>query len=203
MGCLQLGGDTLVIDLGHAALYLGRVSDVTVIGNAATLLGCVVVVVEECLQLVAVTHVRPEQAPGEVLVGLHVIGALRVDVVNAAAHLGLAVHVARELQLRTVQVTVLVAAGRVAEQGHGDARVVEAHRARVVHPCPDGVLKEEVARHRAFKEDLVLSRRPVVTRGQPRIAHHRGHHRAVVIQVDSVDGRGVMQTQRFAHTPCE
>ena len=69
----QQGRDALVIHAGLAALHLGRVGDVAVVGDAAALLGGVVVVVEEGLQLVAVAHMGAEQAPGEVLVGLHVV----------------------------------------------------------------------------------------------------------------------------------
>ena len=57
VGCTQQGGDALVVHAGLAALHLGRVGDVTVIGDAAALLGGVVVVVEEGLHLVAVAHV--------------------------------------------------------------------------------------------------------------------------------------------------
>ena len=57
VGIGQQGGDALVVHTGLAALHLGGVGDVAIIGDAAALLGRVVVVVEKRLHLVAVTHV--------------------------------------------------------------------------------------------------------------------------------------------------
>ena len=53
----QSRGDALVVHAGLAALHLGRVGDVEVIGDAAALLGGVVVVVKKRLHLVAIAHV--------------------------------------------------------------------------------------------------------------------------------------------------
>ena len=53
----QQCGDALVIDFGLTTLHFGRIGDITVVGDAAALLGGVVIVVEKRLHLVAVTHV--------------------------------------------------------------------------------------------------------------------------------------------------
>lgn len=71
----EIGGNALVVNLSLAALHLGRVGNVEVIGDATILFSQIVVAVKEGLHLIAVAHVATKEAPTEVLVGLIVVGA--------------------------------------------------------------------------------------------------------------------------------
>ncbi len=202
VGSGEACGYALEVDACVASLHLGGVGDVAVVGDSSVLFVQEVVAVEKSLHLVAVAHVRGAESPGEVFVGLVVKRALTVDVVHHGTHLQALPCIAAEGDRRAVLVAVFVAAGAVANQGHWDARVVEALCVDAWQPCPEGIGKEEVALLLAVEEHLALPLGSIVAGGGVGTAHGRRDKALVVVFVQRVDGRFILQPQRVGDAPC-